>query len=230
MTPSATTGEPMISPCASAGASTLFWVNAAGSVYVDQVSLPNGATATKTYLGRSTADSGSGILSGGSNAFNVQVALDRSNTAGVTNSSAANAATATKGFEFYIPFGALNLNPASCAKIRLMAAIVQSDGTFGNQILPPLSAGSPAAGTDPNFSSLSGTQFATFTLLNKADLNADTFVDDDDFVLFATAYNILSCADAAMPADCPSDLNSDSFVDDGDFVLFVAAYNALVCP
>lgn len=62
------------------------------------------------------------------------------------------------------------------------------------------------------------------------DLNGDTFVDDSDFVLFASAYNLLDCADPTMPAGCPADFNSDGFVDDSDFVLFAAAYNELVCP
>jgi hypothetical protein len=62
------------------------------------------------------------------------------------------------------------------------------------------------------------------------DMNLDGQVDDSDFVLFATAYNILDCADPAMPAGCPSDLNNDGFVDDADFVLFADAYNNLICP
>ncbi|MFN9971738.1 MAG: hypothetical protein ACK58T_17800, partial [Phycisphaerae bacterium] len=64
----------------------------------------------------------------------------------------------------------------------------------------------------------------------KGDLNADTFVDDSDFVIFANAYNILDCNDPVMPAGCPSDLNNDGFVDDSDFVLFAEAYNNLLCP
>lgn len=62
------------------------------------------------------------------------------------------------------------------------------------------------------------------------DLNGDRQVDDSDFVTFAVAYNILDCADPAMPGACPSDLNADGFVDDSDFVAFAAAYDALVCP
>ncbi|MBY0112389.1 MAG: hypothetical protein K2Y21_06175 [Phycisphaerales bacterium] len=62
------------------------------------------------------------------------------------------------------------------------------------------------------------------------DLNADTTVDDTDFVIFAEAYNRLDCADPMMPAGCPADLNADGFVDDADFVLFAEAYNALLCP
>ncbi|MBY0113096.1 MAG: hypothetical protein K2Y21_09755 [Phycisphaerales bacterium] len=64
----------------------------------------------------------------------------------------------------------------------------------------------------------------------EADLNDDRNVDDTDFVSFATAYNVLDCAAAAMPSACPSDLNHDNFVDDSDFVLFAAAYDALGCP
>ncbi|MBX3379625.1 MAG: hypothetical protein KF805_05995 [Phycisphaeraceae bacterium] len=63
-----------------------------------------------------------------------------------------------------------------------------------------------------------------------ADLNADGFVDDADFVIFLSAYNILDCLDPSMPARCPADFNGDSLVDDADFVIFVAAYNDLVCP
>lgn len=62
------------------------------------------------------------------------------------------------------------------------------------------------------------------------DLNGDQFVDDADFVIFASAYDILDCADPAMPAGCPADMNSDGVVDDSDFVLFAGAYNELLCP
>ncbi|MBS0188530.1 MAG: hypothetical protein JSS51_10710 [Planctomycetes bacterium] len=63
-----------------------------------------------------------------------------------------------------------------------------------------------------------------------ADLNADDLTDDNDFVLFAAAYDILDCEDSAMAADCASDLNHDGVVDDADFVMFAAAYDAFVCP
>jgi hypothetical protein len=62
------------------------------------------------------------------------------------------------------------------------------------------------------------------------DFNNDNFVDDADFVIFANSYNLLDCADPAMPAGCPADLNGDTFVDDADFVIFADAYNALLCP
>lgn len=76
---------------------------------------------------------------------------------------------------------------------------------------------------------LTGLTF-TAVLPCPADLNGDTFVDDADFVIFADAYNILVCADPAMPAGCPADLNADAAVDDIDFVIFASAYNDLLCP
>lgn len=63
-----------------------------------------------------------------------------------------------------------------------------------------------------------------------ADLNGDGFVDDGDAVIFFAAYNILDCADPAMPVDCPADLNGDGTVDDLDFQVFSPAYNRLECP
>ncbi|MBS0187529.1 MAG: hypothetical protein JSS51_05640 [Planctomycetes bacterium] len=76
----------------------------------------------------------------------------------------------------------------------------------------------------------SGLDTITLWAACPADLNGDGFVDDSDFVLFLSSYNILDCADPGMPAGCPADLNQDGFVDDADFVLFVAAYNELLCP
>jgi hypothetical protein len=92
----------------------------------------------------------------------------------------------------------------------------------------------PATGTIFLINESSFTSCDGFYVLTPAicpgDLNADGFVDDADFVIFAGAYNILDCADPSMPAGCPADLNADSFVDDSDFVIFAAAYNELICP
>jgi hypothetical protein len=62
-----------------------------------------------------------------------------------------------------------------------------------------------------------------------ADINEDTLVDDEDFVLFAQAYNILLCGDVAMPDRCPADLTNEGVVDDTDFVQFAQAYDQLLC-
>lgn len=62
------------------------------------------------------------------------------------------------------------------------------------------------------------------------DLNNDGFVLDDDFQIFVMAFDLLACADEAMPAGCPADFNHDGFVDEADFMLFAPAYNGLACP
>lgn len=75
-----------------------------------------------------------------------------------------------------------------------------------------------------------GLQVQSFTAASCAnDFNNDGMVDDSDFVVFVRAYDILDCADPAMPSGCPADVNHDGAVDDGDFVVFVAAYNELIC-
>lgn len=72
------------------------------------------------------------------------------------------------------------------------------------------------------------TSLAQFTNC-PGDLNLDGVVDDADFVIFVQAYDLLDCADPAMPPPCAADLNGDLFVDDGDFVGFVGGYNGLLC-
>lgn len=62
-----------------------------------------------------------------------------------------------------------------------------------------------------------------------ADLNHDGFVEDADFAIFASAYDLFDCSGPAMPAGCPADLNGDGFVEDSDFAIFAAAYDAFVC-
>ncbi|MBL8885231.1 MAG: hypothetical protein JNK16_01110 [Phycisphaerales bacterium] len=79
-------------------------------------------------------------------------------------------------------------------------------------------------------SSESGTNWGLAFTPCAGDLNGDAQVDDADFILFVSAYNLLDCADPGMPAGCPADLNGDGFVDDSDFVVFVTAYNQLICP
>lgn len=58
-----------------------------------------------------------------------------------------------------------------------------------------------------------------------ADLTRDALVDDQDFLLFVSAYDDFVC-----PATCPADLNVDGFVDDLDFSGFALQYDALECP
>ena len=55
-----------------------------------------------------------------------------------------------------------------------------------------------------------------------ADLNGDGFVDDSDFVIFASAYDNFE--------DYRGDFNNDGYTDDADFVIFAGAYDAFTCP
>ncbi|MBX3381743.1 MAG: S8 family serine peptidase [Phycisphaeraceae bacterium] len=59
------------------------------------------------------------------------------------------------------------------------------------------------------------------------DFNADDFVDDADFVIFASFYNDLLAPGGAYTG---GDFNGDAFTDDSDFVTFAAHYDALLCP
>ncbi|HEX8875703.1 MAG TPA: hypothetical protein VF777_03080 [Phycisphaerales bacterium] len=98
--------------------------------------------------------------------------------------------------------------------------------------------GGPEGGTrDPRtghfmFSTFTGNRLIVVTGFNTncaANLVPDCGVDDLDFQVFAPAYNILDCADPAMPEGCPADLNEDGFVDDLDFQIFAVAYDGLIC-
>ncbi|MBX3378605.1 MAG: hypothetical protein KF805_00795 [Phycisphaeraceae bacterium] len=76
--------------------------------------------------------------------------------------------------------------------------------------------------------SCGGTAVATTASVKAcaADFDCNAQVDDEDFVVFASAYNEL----VIPPANALCDLNGDSFVDDADFVLFAGAYDQLICP
>lgn len=79
-------------------------------------------------------------------------------------------------------------------------------------------------GTLPNV-----TSNAVALTLCRGDLTCDGQVDDSDFFLFASSYDILDCADPSMPSGCPSDLNADGLVDDADFSIFAVSYDSLHC-
>ncbi|MBN8596764.1 MAG: hypothetical protein J0L78_03730 [Planctomycetes bacterium] len=108
-------------------------------------------------------------------------------------------------------------------------------GTSGDAAFNSAGAAGGGNSTSPEATTSNGGSVAIVRLTYvtsacPADLNGDGFVDDGDFPIFVAAYNILDCADPAMPAGCGADLNGDGFVDDADFVAFVVAYNELVCP
>ena len=123
---------------------------------------------------------------------------------------------------------------------------------FGGESSLEISVGSMAPGDSvslvPHFfnAALAGASFVQAALISDqlppsviyasadvvtcpGDMTFDGFVDDEDFVLFASAYDIFACESPAMPDGCPADLSGDGFVDDADFVRFIDAYQALFC-
>ena len=140
----------------------LFWINGYnGNVYVDAFSLPGGSAPVHRYVGSTTMSSGNGDLSGGSNANAMQVAFDDSNAVGITNASVANAATATRGLEAFIPYADLGLSGPGTS-IKLLAAIIGTDGLISNQLLPGLPSGSGNVGYAPvSLRSFAGSQYVT---------------------------------------------------------------------
>jgi hypothetical protein len=76
------------------------------------------------------------------------------------------------------------------------------------------------------------TDTVDFTRYCEGDINNDGVVDDNDFVIFAAAYNDLLCPvlGNGFPAGCPADLNGNGVVDDVDFTFFARGYDHLLCP
>lgn len=138
---------------------------------------------------------------------------------------------------WYVPFTNFFVYPGGdlCVTMRVQGTI-SNFGLFDGYAFSPTEVGSAVY----NYGNANGTTGSLYGPLGirfafegptecPGDLNFDSQVDDADFVIFLSAYNILDCADPAMPASCSSDLNTDGVVDDDDFVIFLAAYNMLVC-
>lgn len=138
--------------------------NASGANFYADLDTIDG-TGTSTYLG-TTATFGpgaDGTLTGGSNPNNILAALNDSNTAGVTGTSAAGAAAVMTGAEFGIPLSAIG-NPTGPIKI---VALIGGSGNGGvsNQILGPSNGGLdgyPAPGS-VNLANIAGDQYFTVT-------------------------------------------------------------------
>lgn len=166
----------------------LLFVNAASAnVYVDQYRLLTAGGVVKTYRGRGTVGDGDGFLTGGSNPNGMQVALDNSNTAGVTGTSAAAADTATTGFEMLLPFADIDLNAGRGATFRVAAFLMQSNGVVSNQWLPGLGGGYGNLGPSPDMTAIPGLQFVTIGFPQRGDANCDGRIDFFDIDAFLAA-------------------------------------------
>lgn len=202
----------------------LLWINtASGTVYVDQFTLPTTGDPVKTYRGQGTIGSGSGLLSGGTNPNGLQVAMDNTNTAGVTDQSAAEAATATTGFELWIPWADIGLPTTGGQSVGLAAFIVQSRGAVSNQWLPGLGGGYANLGLTPNLTAVPGLQFATVVVAGAGDMNCDGVISYADINPFVLAITNAASYEAQFPecdflnADCTSD-GQVSYADINAFV------------
>lgn len=128
-----------------------------------------------------------------------------------------NPGTLTATLQFESKLSAASYAVQTLGSPTSVATSVALDGDIANANLPssfPSGNGAPGGGASYNFSVVTGTC--------PADLNNDGAVDDTDFVLFASAYDVF----ATMAAD----INGDGQTDDGDFVLFASAYDVLQCP
>lgn len=166
----------------------MFFVNAFGSsIYVDQLALTPG-TSAKTYRGRGTVNIGNGALEGGTNNGGVQFALNNTNTAGVTSSSAANAASATTGAELFISYDYLGLDTPHCGDLQVAAFISGTNGSVSSQWLPGIGGVAQSLGLSPDLASVPGVQHAAVTLTPPAcapppclgNANGDAIVDFND--------------------------------------------------
>jgi glycosidase len=200
---------------------TMLYINTVGGVvYVDQVSLPGApALATKTYRGNTGLNAGRGVLAGGVNPNGIEVALDNTNTAGITAGGVAGAATATTGVELRIPLVDLGLPAGFKGFVSVAACIERTDGVLSNQFLPGLAAGSANPGLAPNLGLVAGLQHATLHIGLAGDVNRDGTVGGGDLAVLLAAWG-QSGADGHQVAD----LNGDGGVDAADLSIMLAQW------
>ena len=202
----------------------LLWVNAySNNIYADQFELLTGGGHNKTYRGQGTVNDGDGFLTGGSNPNGMQVALDNTNTAGVTDTDPNDAATATTGFEMIISYNDVDFDPNTTNAIGITTFIMQTNGNVSNQWLPGLGGGYDNLGQTPDLLTIAGNQYAHLLLDPLGDLNCDGAInslDVDPFVLALTDPNNYL---TAYP-DCHleyADTNGDGSINSLDIDPFV---------
>lgn len=216
----------------------LFYVNFfSGAIYADHVFLtPSGAT--KAYLGSGIVGSGVGTLGGGSNANGVLIAMDNTNTSGVSSSSVSGAASATKGFEARLPYAEVNVPASPGARagqvVRVAVTIVRTDGSMGNQWLPGCPSGTSNLGIAPNLNATLGQQFALFMFptiaCDSIDYNNDaSLFDPQDIDAFLSVYAEGPCVPAAATCNDIDFNNDGSLFDPCDIDSFLIMFGEGPC-
>lgn len=197
----------------------IFANTSGGTIYVDQFTLLPGGI-TKLYKGNGTINDGDGNLGGGSNANGMQVAMNNSNTLGVTGASAANAATAKNGFDYLIPYADIGVAGLTGGDVKIAAFILKTNGEVTNQWLPGLGGGYNNLGFDPDLTTIPQDQFITVSLALPGDIDADQDVDlaDADALV-----NVLLDQPSNPSHPGRSDLNHDGIVDARDIAAMTEA-------
>ncbi len=197
----------------------LFVNTVSGTIYVDQFVLPTASAATKTYRGQGVMGSGSGVLSGGINPNNMQVAMSNTNILGVTDGNASGAATARDGFDLFVPYSDIG-SAGLGGNVKVAAFILRSTGKVSNQWLPGIGGGLANLGTAPDMTAAPGHQFVTVNLLLPGDINGDNAVNANDAANLVAVLLGLDTAPAHVSA---SDLNRDGMADGADVQFFISA-------
>ncbi|MHC4091093.1 MAG: alpha-amylase family glycosyl hydrolase, partial [Planctomycetota bacterium] len=201
----------------------LLFVNAwSGQFYADRFTLPTGSLGVKRYVGGADIGVADGTLSGGSNPYGMKLGLDNSNTAGVTDTDASGAATATSGLEGLLPYEDVNLDPAS-ESVKVMVMMVRPTGEVGNQLLPGLGGGYANLGFSPDLNDIPGQQFAEVSLLIAGDYDGDRDVDLGDYSFFDDCLTGPDPAGPLTPGCEAFDFDTDVDVDLTDYGEFCRA-------
>ena len=137
----------------------LYFVNVyQGQLFVDEVLLTTGGGAVKIYRGQSTVDAGVGLLSGGTNPFGMEVALDDRNVGGVGELGVPSDVFVPTGLEYFLPWEDLTWSSTVPSSVGLAAVLIDGSGFTTKQWLPSLPAGSAAPGTAPDLRGIAGEQ------------------------------------------------------------------------
>ncbi|MCA9249489.1 MAG: hypothetical protein KDA54_00020 [Phycisphaerales bacterium] len=203
----------------------VLFVNAfSGSIYVDHYELAGGGGGVKRYIGNGTVGDHDGFLNGGSNPNGIQVAIDNSNTDGVTDQSAGQAATATSGIEMVIPLADIGLAEAT-GSVKVLAMILRSNGQVSNQLLPGVGGGEGLLGFAPfDMATVPGTQVVSVALSRiPGDWDGDGDVDLVDYAAYAGCMT--GPIPGALGPGCNAfDFDVDQDVDLADYLMFVDAF------
>lgn len=216
--------------------------NGAGIMYADRFDMFTGGVS-KTYLGRTTINSGQAQLEGGSNPNGVRIAYDNDNRLGVTdfNADPAAALAVDRGLEILLPWSELGFaSPFPCGEVRVLGFVMAPNGFISNQSLPPMPGGTPNLGFDRGGFASSALQNAGFEpvpfagaadIANSSNLQStpDGLVDLTDFSVYLTRWSAAASA-ADITADGACDLTSpDGAITLSDFSCFVTQW-AAGCP